>query len=454
VGYGSSIAISLVTVSLTLRHLGVAEAGRLFAGLSALALASALSDMGLAGLGLRDYATRPRPGRREYLRQLVTARSLLFAAAAGPAIALAAGAIGHQPSVVIGLIGGATAYLGSVLVTTASIPFAEELDTTTQSLVQVVQSGAALVTTITLVAVNAGLPWFFGFQLPGAALALVLLRQRGRRLPIPWPRLSSTRAAWALIDRQVLVFGAAVIIGVAFYRVGSLAVAYLAGARQAGLYGSAFRVADVLEAAAPLLMMIVLPVLASNEVSPERFRGRVRTTIAVMAPLGAVAGAGTFGLAPVAISLVGGPQYAAAVVPLQVLSAMLVLAYPCQVYGYALLARRQHAAMLVSVSLALATSTVTLLLLVPPLGARGAAISLAVGQAALLAGYLWFYRSAHGAAGHLPPLVVAGAGYLLAVAAGTQVEGLWPRAVVSILAAVVLVWWPAFSAVRSLMRSR
>jgi O-antigen/teichoic acid export membrane protein len=452
VGYGSGIALSLVTVALTLRHLGVTDAGRLFAGLSALTLALALSDLGLAGLGLRDYATAPPEARASYLGDLVTVRSLFFVVAAGPAVALAMGGIGHEPALVLGLLAAAAAFLGTVLATTASIPFAERLDTTTQALVQVGQSAAALGTTAVLVAANAGLPWFFGVQLPGIALALALLRWRGTG-PNPWPRFRRLRPALGLVDRATLVLGAAVILGVAFYRVGPLAVAYLAGDHEAGLYGSAFRIADVLESVAPLLMMVVLPVLAVQDGGLARFQARVGATLHVMAPLGALAGAGAYGAAGLVVRVLGGPQYDGSVRVLEVLSGMLVLAYPCQVYGYALLATRRHSAMLGSVAAALVVSGTTAFALAPSAGAVGAAVALVAGQAALLLGYLLAYRHEHRIGPHAGVVLFSAVAYLFSVTVCSQVPGLWWRAAVAVALAGSLAARPTYLALRAVIRT-
>jgi O-antigen/teichoic acid export membrane protein len=201
-------------------------------------------------------------------------------------------------------------------------------------------------------------------------------------------------------------------------------------------------------------MMIVLPVLSGTNLSPDRFAVRGRATVAVMAPLGALVASATFGGAALAIATIGGADFEEARTPLRILSAMLLLAYPAQVYGYALLASRRHGAMLAAVCAGLATSGVLLLLLVPDHGATGGAIALVAGQAVILLMYAGAYWRWNDASGHLSTLLLSFVAYGLSAGVAVSLPGSWLPLVAAVTISVAILALPVRTAVRNALRVR
>lgn len=378
--------VTLATVAATLHYLGAVEAGALYAGLSALALAAAFSELGLSSSSVRDYVNTTIEQRRVFLAQLIRLRlGLLLLGSAG---VLVYSQFRYDDEITLGLALGASWYALLVLYGAATLPLTAGLRSGTLALAQVTQALSALAVTLVLVAAGAPTWLFFGVQTPGLVLCLAVLYAR---MPAARPQFRAHGQRVLHFDRAALVLGLASIAGIVYYRSGALAVELLAGLQAAGEYGAAFRTLDVAESVAPLMLAVVLPVLAEGG-QDDRFERRFGELLRVMTVLGAVGTTVAVVLAPAAVRLVAGEEFAGAALPLQVMSAGLLAAFVGQTFGFALLSRKQHATMLAGASCALLTALVALVALVPEHGAVGAAVALLLGQLVLTMVYVQGYR--------------------------------------------------------------
>src|SRR4051812_29169595 len=85
-------ALSLVSIPLLVRHLGVADFGRYVAVLTAVNIAALASDLGLAGLALREWGAADDRDRPAVMRALLGLRLAVAAVGGLVAIAFAAAA--------------------------------------------------------------------------------------------------------------------------------------------------------------------------------------------------------------------------------------------------------------------------------------------------------------------------------------------------------------------------
>lgn len=438
VGQALSLAISLGTTYLTLRYLGPSDAGLLYAGLAALALAAAFSEFGLGSSAVRDYVNTAQPEKASMLAQLCAIRLLLLAPAGVVAITVSA-MLHTDETFVLGLLFGSFWMALMAIYSIATVPLQSEFRIGTLAAFQLGQAVCACTSTALLILFEASVEFFFLVQVPGLLLTLVAIRARRGRGSVPLPRLS--RYMLARFDRQLLMLGAATVLGVAFYRMEPLAVQILASKEQAGIYGASFRVMDIAESVAPLMLAIILPVLSDPSGGNEVFSRRLRDVMLVMAIFGAVSTAMLYVLGPAIMTALAGEEFAGSGRALQVMAVGLYAAYLGQTFGYCLLARRAHREMLVGAACAFAVTALLLAVTVPPFGAVGGSCALVGGQFVLTLAYGFSLRRHLRGPVHADVVLRGGVVALLATLLGSLMPaaGIWQGLATALFAAVSLV---------------
>ena len=180
-------------------------------------------------------------------------------------------------------------------------------------------------------------------------------------------------------------YAAAAAVYVVYFRVVMLIASIEAGARQAGLFATAFRVIEFAAAVAGVVAATVTPVLArASRDDPERLaRGAAAVTRAAL-----VAGTGaalTLGLAaPTVMDLIGGAHTAAAATVLRIEAPTVAATFVAFGMGAVLLVTRRYRALLLANAWALAVALGAALILVPDHGANGAAVAALAGELTLV----------------------------------------------------------------------
>src|SRR5438876_10517747 len=77
-GNGAGIVVGLVTATLLLRHLGVAEFGRYFTVISLVGIAASVAEIGLNVSNSRELALRGPPERRALTANILGQRLLIL----------------------------------------------------------------------------------------------------------------------------------------------------------------------------------------------------------------------------------------------------------------------------------------------------------------------------------------------------------------------------------------
>jgi O-antigen/teichoic acid export membrane protein len=441
-GYGGGVVLAAATSVLLLRHLGVVDFGRYATVAALLGIVSGVTDAGLTAVGARELAVRAAEERPQLLRNLVALR-LLVTPLGVAAAAFFAWAAGYGSTLVWGtLLGG----LGVILVNTQAtmmMPLSVELRLGALTAFEVARGALTLLGVALLVALGAGLLEFFGVQaVVGLAILLatpLVLRGAGLR-----PRVD--RATATTLVREALPMAAALAMNVVYFRVLVVLVSLLGTATATGLFGTSFRVFEVLFGLPLLVVSAALPVLAvAGHEDEERLRYSLQRMTEVGLAVAIVLVLVIVILAEPALVALAGEDYRDAAPVLRIQAVALIPVFLGQTWQLGLVAVRRQAALAWANGIALAVVVAAGVALIEARGATGAAIAAVVAETVLAALLLWFLRRARPALvprlGLVPRVVAAGAVAALAL----LVPG--PE-IVAALAAVI-----AFVAAAALVRA-
>lgn len=384
--WSAGAALSLVSIPLLVRHLGVAEFGRYVAVLSIIGVAALASDLGLGALALREWgAARPeeRPG---VLRTLLGLRLAFAAAAAVVALGFTLAA-GYPSRVVAGAAIACAGLFAQVFGDFALVALSGSLRFGRVALVELVRSALGTAGIVILVVAGAGLvPFFAAYALASlAAAGLALGLAHGEAMLVP--RFSAER--WRPLLADSAMYAAATAVYVVYFRVVMLVVSIEGSARQAGLFATAYRVIEFTAAVGGVLAATATPVLARRYAGGAAALGRAaRGALAPMVAAGVAASVVLWVGAPLLMDLIGGKATDGAVSVLRIMAPIPATTFALFGMGAILLVMRRYRALLAVNVAALATALGLALVLVPSHGARGAAWAALAGEVVAVAGQL------------------------------------------------------------------
>jgi O-antigen/teichoic acid export membrane protein len=381
VAYGATVALGIVSAALMTRHLGVVDFGRYVTVLSVVTVATAMSDVGLSNIGVREYAIREGVERDFAMKNLLGLRMALTSV--GIVIAVTFSAAADYPSAMV--VGTFVAAIGFVLTTvqhSLAVPLSAGLRLGWVAGLDVLRQAGLVLVVVGLVASGASLVPFLAAPIPAGVLLIAVTAWLVRG-SIPFIPAFDPRA-WGRLLRLVLPYAAASAVGAIYVSLVVVLTSLVASQQETGYFGAAFRVFSVLAAVPGLLVASAFPVLAR---AARDDRERLRYALQRLWETGLVIGAGAAVLtavgAPVAIDVVAGPEYEPSVEVLQVQAGALFASYFVAIWGYALLSLDALRSLLVANILALALAAGLTLTLAPEYGANGAAIATLVGELGL-----------------------------------------------------------------------
>lgn len=389
-GYVLSTLLALVGIALVTRYLGVDEFGRFQTVISLITVIGAVTDAGMATLGLREYAQRVGADRDRLLRVLLGIRLVLTLV--GVAIAtLVAIALGYSAELVLGtaLAGIGLALL--VVSTTLTIPLAAELRNAPLAALELVRNGLTVVGYAILVAAGAGVAAFLGISIPvGVALvvvAAVLVRGRASLRP------SFDLAQWGQLLRAAAAFSMATAVGTIYLYTAQVLTAAVTDARDTGLFSASFRVFVVIATIPGLLVTVAFPLLSrAARDDHDRLAYAVRRLFDTTTILGYGAAVGLVTAAPTIMEVMAGSGFDDAVPALRVQALTLVASFALAPLGFALLSLHAHRGILIVNLVGLVVMLVAVGSLAAALGPEGAALGMTLGETTLAIGYLLFLR--------------------------------------------------------------
>ncbi|HVR05312.1 MAG TPA: oligosaccharide flippase family protein [Solirubrobacteraceae bacterium] len=386
--YVAGVLVSVLGASLMFRHLDVVDYGRYATVMAFITIVGALSDLGLTGVGLRQAAVGERGERERIVRNIVGMR--LSTSAIGLSLACAFALVTGYPAVVVeGILVAGVGLFAVVTLDSYMMQLQVGLRLGWTAALEFVRVLGQTLAVVALVLAGASLLPFTGTQIPGALTAAVIAALLVRSSSRLWP--SFERSVWSSLAREMLPYAAAAAIGAVYFRVEIVVLSLTSSGVQTGLFGTAFRITEVVVGIPWLVASSALPVIAR---AADTDHDRLSYALARMFDASLVAGVGValaiFLGAKFAIDLVAGPKYAGSVEVLQIQAVTVAFTFLMTQWGFALLALKRARALLAVNALGLTVAVLVTVWLGGERGAAGASIALVCAEATLAAGYALF----------------------------------------------------------------
>jgi len=413
-GYLLGTLATVASSAVVIRHLGVVDTGRFLTVTALITIVATVSDLGLTGFSVREYATLSRSGGRRILRNLLGIRLVL--ALGGMSIAVLFGLLVGYPAVMV--LGTVIAGVGMVFFVVqdgCSIPLQVGLLFGWVAGLQLAIQVGMAVEAVLLVLAGAGLLPFFALQLPIVIPVLVATMVVGGHDSRLIPAFEIEQ--WRRMVGRILPFSAAVVLSVVYFQIAQVMVSLLSSPTQTGYFGVSFRVLASFTTLPPLIVSSALPLLArAARDDAERFGYASRRLAETMMLAGCGVALALFLGAAFAIHVIAGPGYGQSVEVLRILAVALLGTFVIGARGYALLSLDRLRAMLASNAIALIVVLACGVPLISAYGAKGAAIALVAAELTLAVSYEWSLSS-------MRPESRLELGFVLRAAAATILAG-------------------------------
>jgi O-antigen/teichoic acid export membrane protein len=418
--YATTSLLALGAVVVVTRYLEPARFGQYQTIVSLMIVVGAVSDLGMATLGTREFSQRSGGDRRSYMRILLGLRLLLTLLGAIGAIIFALVA-GYSSDLLLGTAFAAISLVLMVVQTTLSIPLGVELRLGTLAAMDIARQALTTALIIGVVFAGGGVAELLGATIPVQLLLVVwaYVLVRGK-IPL---RPSFSITAWRGLLGATIGFALAMASGAIYQNLAQILTSLVAGETQTGIFSAAFRVYMIIGSVPFILVAGSFPVLAraARDDHQRLHYALRRLTQATLLVGGACALFVYFGATPI-IEVIGGSGFAASAAVLKILAVAMLVGFALISWGFGLLSLHLHRALVVANVAALLIMGALVLSLSPSeLGARGTAIAVLVGEVCLAFGYAVGLRAGAGSARLLAPetlralVALAGAAALGAV---------------------------------------
>jgi O-antigen/teichoic acid export membrane protein len=390
--YTLIVALSVLSVALLTRYLGVARFGYYTTVLSLVAIVSAITDAGMSAVGTREFAVRKGAEREELMSDLLGLRICLTAVGV-LAVAGFALAAGYSPALLAGAVLASLGTIALVIQHTHTIPIGAQLRLGTLSALELARQVLSVAAIVALVALDAGVLALLAVVLavnlalipPTAALARRQISLRCKLRP----------RRWLVLLRLTVSFSLASAVGTLYIYAAQIITSLVASEHQSGLFSASFRIFIVAGGVFGLLVNGALPLLArAARDDRQRLAYALTRIFDIALILGVGAALATLGAAQAMIHVLAGPKYAGATDVLQIQGLALIATFVLGGWSYGLLALERYRQLLLANLAALAVSVSLTLALAPDHGARGAALATVCGESVLALGTLLALRRA------------------------------------------------------------
>jgi O-antigen/teichoic acid export membrane protein len=412
--YGIGTLATVASSAVVIRHLGLINTGHYTTVTALVMIVAIVSDLGLTGIAVREYAAVPRHEARRFLRNLLGIR--LSVALSGLVLAVLFGVLVGYPAVmVLGTVIAGAGMVVFVVQEGCSIPLQVGLRFGWVAGIQLAIQVGVAIEAVLLALAGAGLLPFFALQLPVVIPALVLTAVVGGHDSRLLPKIDPPE--WRRMVGRILPFSVAVVLSVVYFQIAQVMVSVLSSSTETGYFGVSFRVLVAFIALPPLLVSTALPLLArAARDDAERFSYASRRLVETMLIAGSGIALVLFLGAGFAVRVVAGPGFGPSVEVLRILAVALLGTFVIGARGYALLSLDRLHAMLVSSAIALTVVVAAGVPLITAHGADGAAIAMVAAELTLAACYEWSLSRKR-------PELQLGLGFVMRVAAATVAAG-------------------------------
>jgi O-antigen/teichoic acid export membrane protein len=389
-GYGLGMALTAVSSIFLLRYLGAGDFGRYTTVTSLVAIAAGLTDAGLTAVGTRELAVRSDDSRRRLLSNLLGLR--LVITPLGVAVALVFAVVaGYDRTLVLGTLLAGLALILFAIQGTMSIPLMVDLKNGRITTLELAKQAAMLVGIVLLVAIGAELLPFFAISIGVGGVALLLMPMVAGR-DLVWRPTFERSECWTLV-REALPLAAAVVVGVVYFRLLIVLMSLLSTDVETGLFATSFRVIEILYGIATLAATVALPMLSVAVEDRTRLRYMLQRMVEVSMIGSCYLVFLVVVIADPLLRILGGEQYVAAAPVLKIQAFALIPVFLGQAIVVGLISVRRTSVQVIANALALPLLVVLGLVLIPPYGAKGAAVAAVIAEfgyaLALLLLFLW-----------------------------------------------------------------
>jgi O-antigen/teichoic acid export membrane protein len=339
----AALTLGLVATVVVTRSLTKAQFGELALILALVSIVGGISDLGLSGVGIREWIRHDAAQRRTLLADLLGLR--LVAIGVGALLALAfAVVVGYEQTVLVGL---ACALLGTALnavQAALAIPLIAQLRQALVGTLELLAVAVQALLQVVLALVGAGVVPIAAALIPGglAGLFAIVLVSRGQT---PWPRLA--REPLRRLLRESAAFAAAGAVSVVYLRAAVLLGPAFLTAAELGAFAVAFRAVEQLTMLPAILTGALFPVLTHAALHDRLRLSRGYDLLwRSTAVLGAFTAAGVIGIAPAITLLFTGGRGAITVDAFALLGCALGALFMGAASMWMLLAERRYRAVL------------------------------------------------------------------------------------------------------------
>lgn len=385
-GYAATIALSLLSAPLLIRHLGIADYGRYATVVALVTVINGLTDAGLFNIALREWSSRSGADRTRLMRGLLGVRLELSAGGVlvGVAFALVAG---YSRTVVVGTAVAGAATMLNAVTNILTVSLQGQLRFGWIATINVVRQAVAVAIIVGLVIAGAGLLPLLSATFPAGAAALVAAALLVRHEMPLLPRLRDPE--WLSLVRDTLPYAAAIAVNTLYFRITIVVMSLVAVSEQTGYFATSFRVTEVLIGIPTLAIGAAFPILSrSAHEDQDRFAYAADRILELAITAGIGLALFVALSAPFVIRILAGTNGAAAAPVLQIQAVAIAVTFLTTAGGYVLLSMRRHMALLLTNVGALLVNLLLTLLLVGIDQAQGGAIAGVVAETGLAASLL------------------------------------------------------------------
>ena len=426
--YGAGLLVGLIATPLVTRHLGTVNWGHYITVTSLIFIAAALTEGGVANLGVRQFATTGDVERRAFMSDLLGLRLVLSLLGAAGAIAFALVA-GYQSVLVEGTLIASLGLLLEGARVTLSVPLTARLRLGWLAVSDFTAQAVTATLMIALVVSGASLLPFYGVAVitAGATLTLVVALVRSQVDLRP----SFSLGRWRALMAESFVYTAATTLGVIYFQIVIIAMSLMSTKHQTGYFSLSFRALSLVNGIPWLLVTSAFPILArAARDDQDRLRYALQRLFDGSLVAGCFFTLCTIIAAPFAVEFIGGPKFTPSVEVLQILGAGIIGTFLVATWSFGLLTLKMYRELIWINGAAVLFAVLLSALLIPSHGARGAGVTTATLEVALALAYgiaLSRHRpDLRPSLGHVPRVA-------LALASGLAVGALLP--VYSLIAA-------------------
>jgi O-antigen/teichoic acid export membrane protein len=373
-------AVSLLFFTIAARHLGVAGFGTLSFSIAFVSMFSVLSDLGVGNLAIREIA-RDRSAARDFVRSGVSIR-LLASIVVALLIVGAAVLLGYPAATVwVVAICSTTVASGGVVLFYANVLQGFERNSYT-ALTRMAQT-AVMIAGALLLAKQA--PAVSGYAIVLAAASVVAAMTVS---VVVWTKFVPLSfdfdfRRWLPMLRRALPFSITTILVAFYYWSGSTVLSKIAGEKAVGEFGAAFRLVVGVGFLGASFTGAVYPVISRVFVSePLRWPSTAGRALRLILDLAVPQGVLGIALAGPVIGILYGPGYQGAVRVMMALVWWGACATMNSMLSSLLFASDRQRIVTRQAAISVAVSLALNFLLIPRLGALGAAVALSAAEAA------------------------------------------------------------------------